>query len=165
MNTNQMLSIAVLYYRKHGFQNRFKYLPAVRLKNVYVTLDLQLARLANQWGWFLNHSPKISDQTRQQLMNSYLDGMGLYFLIANLKNWNQTVLVSKSEVNKLTHLKVTKVISQLYLIIKKMLYNSYFNRNLNDFTYSWKLYLKLGLVDLHFSWPEIEKGFRQTFES
>lgn len=158
-----MLKDSILYHRKKELHSRFRYLPQVRLKNAFVILDVTLAKLAAKIGWFDNQVPKQTPELKHQILSLYVDGLDHFFLIANLKNWNQVVIVDDKELKHLASRKKTKYLSQLYLAIKNMLYDSYFNHNLNDLMYAWKLYLKLGLSDLALSKTEITKIFNKKY--
>ena len=164
MNVSQMLKDSVLYHRSKELHSRFRYLPMVRVKNAYVILDVILAKLASSIGWYQNHVPARNQSLRHRILTRYVRGLDYYLLIANLKNWNQVVLVSDRELDNLGGKKPTRFLSQLYLAIKNMLYDSYFKHNLNDFMYSWKLYLKLGLSDLHFSKATLTQAFKQKYQ-
>lgn len=163
MNVSQMLKESVLYHREKELHSRFRYLPMVRVKNAYVVLDVLLAKLADSIGWYYNQVPKKDAHLKKQILSLYVKGLDHFFLIANLKNWDQIVLTSDEELDRLSDRKKTKYLSQLYLAIKNMLYDSYFNHNINDLMYSWKLYLKLGLSDLGLTKNGIAKAFNQKY--
>ncbi|XIF20307.1 MAG: hypothetical protein AJITA_01047 [Acetilactobacillus jinshanensis] len=158
-----MLKKSVLYHRKKELHSRFRYLPQVRLKNAFVILDVVLAKLADSIGWYYNQVPKKDAKLKKQILDLYVEGLDHFFLVANLKNWNQVVWISDKELDHLASRKKTKYLSQLYLAIKNMLYDSYFNHNLNDLMYSWKLYLKLGLSDLGLSQSVIAQAFHRKY--
>ena len=159
MKIEAMLKRSVYHHRNKELHSRIKYLPALRLKNAYVQLDIVLAKLASKMGWFSIGASVNKKGLQKPLLLIYLQGIDYYLLLANLKNWNQAVLVSASETKKLQACKPSKDLSQLYLAIKNMLYNSYFNHRQSDFMYSWKLYLKLGFSDLGLAPQKIEKAF------
>lgn len=163
MNLTQMLKNSVLYHRSRELHSRFRYLPQVRLKNAYVVLDVLLAKLAGSIGWYDDQVPKRTPELRKRILSLYVEGMDHFFLVANLKNWNQEMMDSDQELDHLAARKKTKYLSQLYLAIKNMLYDSYFNHNGNDLMYAWKLYLKLGLSDLELSKSAINERFNQKY--
>lgn len=154
-----MLRHSVTLFRQNEAKDNLKFLPQVRLQNTYVNLDIRLSKMANESQRFNYHSR--SKINRNHLLFSYVDVLKRYLLIANLKNWNQLVLISDDEIDALSHKKQASLddINKLYLAIKNMLFNSYFDRRQNDFIYSWKLFLKFGLSDLKFSVQEIEQEF------
>lgn len=157
MNFDHMLKAAVLSFRQNETESKLKYLPETRLNHVYVDLTVQLAHLAKRLGWY--RFDNFTPAQHQELLKLYVQGLQDFFVLANLKNWNEMILVNSAEIKKFASMKASKHLSKFYLTIQKMLLNSYFFHRQNDFMYSWKLYLKLGLSDLKLTPTELSKAF------
>jgi hypothetical protein len=51
--------------------------------------------------------------------------------------------------------------NKIYLSIKKMLFNSYYNHDKKDFNFSWKMFNKFGIVDIVVDTEELTNNFSQ----
>ncbi|WP_353485772.1 hypothetical protein [Apilactobacillus xinyiensis] len=125
--------------------------PSNKLDKALINLDLQLCEL-------IDCSKRCSlevvnnldvDNYKKNLNKKFVECLDAYFLLANLKNWNDLIIDGSEELNKIIKLNPDKEISKTYLIMKKTLYNAFFNHSKQDFNRSWKVFLKLCFVDLN----------------
>ncbi|MEJ6400556.1 hypothetical protein [Nicoliella lavandulae] len=162
MNFQEMLINAVNSYRQYEQKNQLESLPETRFKNAFVELDVALATLADDLGWFVaNADRKMVDH--EAILRDYVRVIRLFLLVANLRNWNRDVLVDDKQLAKLNVQFGKTDYSKIYLAIKNMIYAAYFKHNQVDFNHAWKLILKLGLADLKLKPDDIKNEFdRQT---
>ncbi len=140
--------------------------PAARISNAFVALDVELSEMANASEWFKvwkSHRGKAQEGLthKQTLLFEYVDALDFLLLIGNLKNWNHIILNSQSDLKKIKLIKKEDNLDKQYLVMKKMIFDSYFNRSEDAFNHAWRLFLKFGLVDFEFSEEEIEKAFNK----
>ncbi|UQS86660.1 2-deoxyuridine 5-triphosphate nucleotidohydrolase [Nicoliella spurrieriana] len=158
MNFQAMLINAVNYYRQYEQHNQLHPLPETRFKNAVVALDVSFAELAAQIGWFMAKADRKA-VTKDELLVQYTRVLRGCLLVANLRNWNRNILVDDQQLAKLGRQLTQTDFSKLYLATKNMLNAAYFKHSETDFNHAWKLLLKLGLADLHFSQKEIATEF------
>ncbi|MBW1605650.1 2-deoxyuridine 5-triphosphate nucleotidohydrolase [Lactobacillus sp. Sy-1] len=160
MDFQVMLVNAVNYYRQFEQQNQLQYLPETRFKNAFVELDVSFAELAKMIGWYIPKADRKSFSS-VELLAQYARVLRSFLLVANLRNWNRNVLVDADELDKLSRQFTKTDFSKLYLATKNMLFAAYFKHSQTDFNHAWKLFLKLGLADLHFSADDINAEFNR----
>ncbi|EHL99644.1 dUTP diphosphatase [Lentilactobacillus parafarraginis F0439] len=137
-----------------------------RIKNAFVSLDVELAEMANTSEWFkvwkTHRGKQDPDKTpRETLLYEYVDALDFFLLISNLRNWNHIVLTSGDDLTKISKLKKSDDLDKQYLAMKRMLFDAYFNRSGDSFGHAWRLFLKFGLVDFGYSEDEIERAFNE----
>lgn len=166
MNLQEMLESSILLNRQIEYNKQINWTADNRLQNAYVALDVELSEVANTAEWFKvwkeNRGKHDENRTnRETLIFEYVDVIYFYMLIANLKNWNRVITDSQEKIGKLKLAKKEVILNKQYLAIKQMLFNSYFNKDMDAFKHSWMLFLKLGIVDFGFSEAEITKAFNE----
>lgn len=124
--------------------------PDARLANTVVTLDIELAKLANQAGWSRVYE-KANPPATTVLASQFNCVLHWGLLFAARKQWTHLVVLSDQEFAHLLALKKSTKAADLnkeYLAIKNLLLGSYFTHRQEDFRHAWHLLLKRGLVDL-----------------
>lgn len=160
MDLQKMLEKSVNASRQVEFNQQIRWTNDNRLQNTYVALDAALADIANGVGWFKVWQ-KNSGFSHKDVLIDYVNSLNYYLLIANLKNWNQTIFDSQAKLKRISSLKREEILNKQYLAIKQTLLSSYFKKDENSFKHSWTLFLKFGLVDLGFSEEEILAEFEK----
>lgn len=162
-NFEEMLKKSVADFRLSEQKDNFAVNKNNRLQKAYINLDISLSRLAKDSKRFsiLSSSNINIDITnyKNTIIKDFIESMKLFFLVANLKNWNHLIIISGNEQNKLFKNKADKEFSNVYLVIKKMIINSFFNHSEKDFTYAWKIFNKFGIVDMNLNINDISKCF------
>ncbi|WP_283678227.1 dUTP diphosphatase [Lentilactobacillus sp. Marseille-Q4993] len=169
MDLQNMLAASVYLNRMIESKKQLHWVQQSRVANAFVALDVELAEVANTSEWFkvwkTNRGKSDSDKTpRETLLFEYVDAMDFFLLISNLKNWNHIVLNMQDEIDDIKQLRAEKNLDKQYLALKRMLFNSYFEKSESDFRHAFKLFLKFGLVDFGYAEDEIEKAFMDKNE-
>ncbi|KRM04344.1 dUTPase [Lentilactobacillus farraginis] len=164
MDLQALISSSVYLNRQIEQKKQIFWSNEARIKNAFVSLDVELAEMANTSEWFkvwkTHRGKSDTDKTpRETLLYEYVDAMDFYLLISNLKNWNHFVLDSEKDLEKIKHLKKEDNLDKQYLALKRMLFDAYFNHSGESFNHSWRLFLKFGLVDFGYTEEEIEAAF------
>lgn len=139
--------------------------PQESLTNAYVALDVELAEVANTAEWFKvwkTHRGKATEgKTKQEtLLEEYADALDFFLLIGAKQQWTHLIVMDRDAVKRLKDQKSSELNKQ-YLMIKKMVYGSYFDHRQADFEHAWHLFLKIGLVDFGFSEDDIMKAYQK----
>lgn len=137
--------------------------PTERLQNAMVSLDVELAEMANTSEWFKVwkiHKGKadVGKTSRETLLNEYVDAMDFFFLVAAIQQWTHLIPMTPEKIAELANGRSTDL-SKQYLAIKHLLYDAYFNHRQVSYQHAWHVFLKLGLVDFGFSQDEIQAAF------
>lgn len=133
------------------------------LRNAYVSLDVELAEVANTSEWFKvwkTHSGKndLGKTARETLLVEYVDALDFILLIGAKQQWTHLIVLDREGVELLKSKPKTDL-NKEYLALKKMFLGSYFEHRQEDFRHAWHLFLKLGLVDFGFSENEIMAAY------
>lgn len=138
------------------------------LENVFVSLDVELAEIANTSEWFKvwkTHRGKNDPgkTQRETLLTEYVDALDFMLLYSAKRQWTHQVVLDREGIEKLKESKETEL-NKEYLAIKHMLYNSYFDNRQDDLRHAWRLFLKMGLVDFKFSEDEIMNEYFEKYK-
>lgn len=132
---------------------------------ILINLDLALSKLADDSMRYRMYKEELSqiDATsyNKRLLKDYLTVMNLYILFADCNNWLDIIILSSNEQNRISKLKADSDFNKIYLSIKKMLLNSYYNHDKKDFNFSWKMFNKFGIVDIVIDVEKINDNFGQ----
>jgi len=137
--------------------------PAERLQNAMVSLDVELAEMANTSEWFkvwkIHKGKADAGKThRETLLNEYVDAMDFFFLVAAIQQWTHLMPMTVDALAELGEKKATDLNKQ-YLAIKHLLYDAYFDHRQVSYQHAWHVFLKIGLVDFGFKQDEIQAAF------
>ncbi|MFC6180919.1 dUTPase [Lactiplantibacillus daowaiensis] len=137
--------------------------PKDRLQNAMVSLDVELAEMANTSEWFkvwkIHKGKADAGKThRETLMNEYVDAMDFFFLVAAIQQWTHLMPMTPDELTDLTA-KPTTDLNKQYLAIKHLLYDAYFDHRQASYQHAWHVFLKIGLVEFGFDQDEIQAAF------
>lgn len=166
MDLQKMLSASVYLNRMIDSKKQLHWAPDSRIQNAFVALDVELSEVANTSEWFKvwkTHRGKHDDgkSPEETLLYEYVDAMDFFLLISNLKNWNHIILNTQPDLDKISGYKKEQNLDKQYLIIKRMLFDSFFNRSESAFSHCFRLFIKMGLVDFGFSQDQIETAFME----
>ncbi|UQS85308.1 hypothetical protein MOO46_01580 [Apilactobacillus apisilvae] len=150
---DELLKNSISKFRIEEQKSNLPVNPNNRLKKAYINLDISLSKLASDSKRFsilnftkLDVSP---DDYKKNILEDFSKSMNLFLLVANLKNWNHLIHISNDEQNRIFSNKSDSDFSNVYIVIKKMLFNSLSSHNEKDFLYAWKIFNKFGIVDLN----------------
>lgn len=137
--------------------------PQERLQNAMVSLDVELAEMANTSEWFkvwkIHRGKADPDKThRATLLNEYVDAMDFFFLDSAIQQWTHLIPVTPEQLTTIAAKPATDLNKQ-YLAIKHLLYDAYFNHRQESYQHAWHVFLKIGLVDFGFTQDEIQTAF------
>ena len=137
--------------------------PETRLQNAMVSLDVELAEMANTSEWFkvwkIHKGKADAGKThRETLLNEYVDAMDFFFLVAAIQQWTHLIPMTAEEITELSEKRPTDLNKQ-YLAIKHLLYDAYFNHRQVSYKHAWHVFLKIGLVEFGYSQTEIQAAF------
>lgn len=137
--------------------------PVERLQNAMVSLDVELAEMANTSEWFkvwkIHKGKADAGKThRETLLNEYVDAMDFFFLVAAIQQWTHLMPMTADALAELGEKKATDLNKQ-YLAIKHLLYDAYFDHRQVSYQHAWHVFLKIGLVDFGFKQDEIQAAF------
>lgn len=169
MDLQKMLRASVYLNRLIDNKKQLHWAPEARVQNAFVALDVELAEVANTSEWFKvwkTHRGKHDEgkNAEETLLYEYVDAMDFFLLISNLKNWNHVILNTQPDLEKIAGYKREQNMDKQYLIIKKMLFNAYFERSEAAFSHCFRLFIKMGLVEFGFSEDQIETAFMKKNE-
>lgn len=138
------------------------------LENVFVSLDVELAEIANTSEWFKvwkTHRGKSDpDKTpRETLLTEYVDALDFFLLLCAKLKWTHLIVLDREGIEKLKNGRPTEL-NKEYLAIKHMLYNSYFENRQEDFRHAWRLFLKLAFVEFGFSESDIMSAYFEKYQ-
>ncbi|TPR21940.1 hypothetical protein [Apilactobacillus timberlakei] len=158
-----MLKKSIANFRLSEQKGNFTVNKNNRLQKAYINLDISLSRLAKDSKRFsILSNPNVNIDImdyKNTMIKDFTKSMNLFFLVANLKNWNHLIIISENEQKKLFKNKADNEFSNVYLVIKKMMINSLFNHSEQDFTYAWRIFNKFGIVDMNLNIDEVSKEF------
>ncbi|WP_105955961.1 hypothetical protein [Apilactobacillus quenuiae] len=162
-NYEKMLKKSIDNFRLSEQNSNFTVNKNNRLQKAYINLDVSLAQFAKDSKRFnllsdSNMNIDIIDY-KNIMIKDFTESMKLFFLVANLKNWNHLIIISEDEQKKIFKNNADNEFSNVYLVIKKMLINSLFNHSEKDFTYAWKIFNKFGIVDMNLNIRDVSKDF------
>ena len=126
------------------------------IQNAYVSLDVELAEIANTAEWFKIWEGKTH---RQTLLEEYVDALDFYLLVAAKQTWSHLIVIDPADLTELSQNSPDKNMDQHYLVMKEQLFDSHFNHRQESFRHSWRLFLKWGLVDFKFTQDEIQNAY------
>lgn len=128
--------------------------PANKLMNTYFDLNLNLGLLFEK----ALTGEKITGNS-DELLDLYCDALVSFLQIANNKKWTYLLLVSDEELGSLKEKWQTASFAKIYLILQKLLNQSYFEHQDKSFQHAWHIFLKFGIVELKFTITQIESHF------
>jgi len=137
--------------------------PAERLQNAMVSLDVELAEIANTSEWFkvwkIHKGKADAGKThRETLLNEYVDAMDFFFLVAAIQQWTHLMPMTADDLASLSAKPATGL-SKQYLAVKHLLYDAYYTHRQVSYEHAWHVFLKIGLVDFGFKQAEIQAAF------
>ncbi len=121
---------------------------ASRLPSEYMVLKSRLAKLFYNAA---NHQTKIQ--------TDYLAVMEAILNIALTNKWGFQLLLSQEKEDFLINQKEILSLAKTYLTLDHLINQSYFTRQQTTLVHAWHIFIKYGLVDLHFSIQELETAF------
>ncbi|RRK09528.1 2-deoxyuridine 5-triphosphate nucleotidohydrolase [Lactiplantibacillus garii] len=163
LDLTTLLQLSIRLDRDITARQQIHWKPADRLQNAMVSLDVELAEMANTSEWFkvwkIHKGKADAGKTkRETLLNEYVDAMDFFFLVAAIQQWTHLVPITADELTKIGAKPVTDLNKQ-YLAIKHLLYDAYFNHRQVSYQHAWHVFLKMGLVEFGFSQDEIQTAF------
>ncbi|MFT8493245.1 hypothetical protein [Liquorilactobacillus satsumensis] len=120
---------------------------------LFCELNLDLAVLFNAY----------FEQKPAAFLPDFCKVTALFLRIANEKKWTYLLLLPDEKLTYLEQKPVSRFVADDYLIMQKLLNNSYFKRRSAAFVHAWHIFVKFGLVDLGFSAAEIQTAFLEIF--
>lgn len=167
MDLEKLLNESIRLDRQIGIKHHLQWRQEIKTQNTFLALDVELSEMANTSEWFKvwkTHRGKqdAGKTAKETLLYEYVDALDFFLLVANLKKWNRVVLKVNEQLATISELKAAGSFEELnkqYLIMKRMLLDSYFNRREASFEHCFKLFLKFGLVEFNFTEAEIEAAF------
>ena len=159
-----MLQTSVALDREIRFKRNLNNSMADRIQEAYISLDVELAEIANAAEWFKvwkTHRGKQDGDlsVRQTVLNEFVDATDFFLLMANLNQWNHLVVIEDEEIEKFKADPRTPDLSLMYLNVKKMLFSAYAYNRSTDYTHAWHMFMKFGIKGLGFTPEEIEASF------
>lgn len=139
--------------------------PRVRQQTIFTALDVELAKLADQAGWYKVLSDEEPDQS--SLLNHYVNALELLLLYSAKRQWTHLVVVNDATLKRITTAdRATKLedLNKEYLAIKHFLQGGFYSNRQDDFRHAWHLLLKMGLVDFQLSDQEITAVYEQHIQ-
>lgn len=121
---------------------------AGRLPTEYMILKVRLAEFFNNTA---NH--------HTDLQVDYLVVVEAILRIALTNKWGFQLLLSPKKEDFLIKQKEVRSLAKTYLTLDHLINQSYFNRQPTPLVHAWHIFIKYGLVDLHFSVSELETEF------
>ncbi|KAF0558347.1 2-deoxyuridine 5-triphosphate nucleotidohydrolase [Pediococcus acidilactici] len=145
---------------KHNLQNSL----ADRIQEAYISLDVELAEIANAAEWFKvwkTHRGKRDGElsVHQTVLNEFVDAIDFFLLMANLNQWNHLIVIGDEQLANCQSDQRDLDLSLMYLNIKKMLFSTYSYNRGTDFQHAWHLFIKFGIQGLGFTPEELEKAY------
>ncbi len=163
LDLTTLLQQSIRLDRDITMRQKIHWKPADRLQNAMVSLDVELAEMANTSEWFkvwkIHKGKADAGKTqRETLLNEYVDAMDFFFLVAAIQQWTHLIPVTPDELNAIVTKPQTDLNKQ-YLAIKHLLYDAYFNHRQISYQHAWRVFLKLGLVEFGYTQDEIQAAF------
>ncbi len=165
-NYNKILSDAAVKFNMQGQNKELLPIGNDKKGRILANIDMGLSKIADdskRHCIYKSDQEKINKENyKEQLMSDFVYTMNLYMIFASMNNWTDAIVMSDEEQEKLFSLKADDDFNKVYLSIKKMLFNGYFNHNKKDFIFSWKMLNKYAIVDFGFDISEMVSHFDQT---
>lgn len=140
------------------FARNYPLKPVLPVKNFS-----EKERLASQYAllnYYLGKTMEINAE-RKQLLTNYCHTLQVFLQIANERKWTYKMLIDDEKKQAITNKWASQSLNVVYLIIGQQLNKSYFENKMDNFVHAWHIFLKLGIVDLGFTWAEIETSYYQ----
>ena len=161
LDTAKMLRLAREAKRDVLVKHRFNQKPNDWRKTVYVSLDVQLAKLVDQLGWFKGWQGQSQAPIDEVIMQNYVQTMNLFLWLALAEQWTHLVVLEADELEKLQRMP-KRDLNAHYLGIKNMLWNCYLQGNQTSYKHAWHSFIKFGLVELNLSQDNIQEAFEEN---
>ncbi|KRL07447.1 hypothetical protein [Liquorilactobacillus hordei] len=129
-------------------------IPPNKLMNAYLELNYCASLLFKKAVTI----DKIDDNS-DEILTLYCKALIPFFQIANDKKWTYLLLISDEKLHELEDKWKTQSFAKIYLILQKLLNQSYFEHQSSSFQHAWHIFLKFGVVELHLSSKQIEERF------
>lgn len=139
--------------------------PEARKQTLFVALDVELAKIAENNGWYQVLDRPGSDQ--QAVESSYLRALELFLLFSAKKQWTHLIVMDDQQWQLINRAQATTKLADLnkqYLAIKHFLNDAYYNHRQESFRHAWHLLIKWGMVDLHFTADQITNGYQELIK-
>ncbi|USS87566.1 hypothetical protein M3M39_05445 [Fructilactobacillus hinvesii] len=161
MTFKQMQTDVLSYYQQLDVQKHLIWTQPRHQTAALVSLDLQLARLAGATGLETGVVAQPDLQPQSQQLQQFVHCLRSFFLFANLMNWNQVCQPTATDLDRLQQLDIDDQAQKatLYLMMKRMLLTSYYEKRSDAFQHAWMLFLKWGMVDYGWKLDQIEQAF------
>ncbi|USS89713.1 hypothetical protein [Fructilactobacillus cliffordii] len=167
MSFKTMQTETLSYYQQLDVQKQLIWTQPRHQMAALVSLDVQLASLAQATGLETGVVANPSLQPKSQQLGQVVRCLRSFFLFANLMNWNQVCQTEADELEKLQQLDIDDQSKKatLYLMLKRMLLTSYYEKRQAAFQHAWMLFLKWALVDCGFTVDQLETEFKQQLQA
>lgn len=139
--------------------------PETRKQTIFVTLDVELAKLANSIGWFNVLERPTADAS--QSLDHYLKSLELFLLFSAKQQWTHLIVMDQTQWDLINRSKPTTKLADLnkqYLAIKHFLNDAYYNHRQESFRHAWHLLIKWGMVDLGFNGKKITNSYEELIK-
>ncbi|MDN7145045.1 hypothetical protein QS460_03780 [Liquorilactobacillus mali] len=133
-------------------------IPANKLMNAYFELNYCIGNL-------FKRSVVADDieKDSEKILDLYCEALVPFFQVANHKKWTYLLLVSDEQQHELEGKWKTQSFAKIYLILQKLLNQSYFEHQPNAFQHAWHIFLKFGIVELGLPLNKVEERFLSLY--
>lgn len=148
---DEMIQQAVAKFNNIGQKQQLLLNGNNKQQKLFIQLDLSLAKLAEdskRFSVYKKDQENIDVKNyKEMITKDVADVMKYYLLFASVHNWLDIIVIDEEDYNKITSIDADRDFNQVYLSIKRMMFNGFYNHSKKDFQFSWKMFLKFGIVD------------------
>lgn len=149
---DEMIQQAVAKFNNMGQKQQLLLNGNNKQQKLFIQLDLSLAQLAEdskRFSVYKKDQENIDVKNyKEMITKDVANVMKYYLLFASVHNWLDVIVIDEEDYNKITSIDADRDFNQVYLSIKRMMFNGFYNHSKKDFQFSWKMLLKFGIVDL-----------------
>lgn len=149
---DEMIQQAVAKFNNMGQKQQLLLNGNNKQQKLFIQLDLSLAQLAEdskRFSVYKKDQENIDVKNyKEMITKDVANVMKYYLLFASVHNWLDVIVIDEEDYNKITSIDADRDFNQVYLSIKRMMFNGFYNHSKKDFQFSWKMFLKFGIVDL-----------------
>ena len=165
LNLEKMMQQSITRFNYMGQKRELLINGNNKKQKIFIKIDTGLSNLATdskRFAVYTYEQGQIDPNSYKiALLDDSVEILSFTLLYANICNWSDVIIDSQKDIDKIANLKPDSDFNQVYLSIKKMMFNAFYNHSKNDFKFFWKMLLKFILVDFNANADELVKRFEE----
>ncbi|GAA6113154.1 MAG: hypothetical protein M3005_00695 [Apilactobacillus sp.] len=165
LNLEKMMQQSITRFNYMGQKRELLINGNNKKQKIFIKIDTGLSALATdskRFSVYTYEQGQIDPNNyKKVLLQDAVEILSFTLLYANICNLSDIIIDSQKDIDKITNLRPDSDFNQIYLSIKKMMFNAFYNHSKNDFKFFWKMLLKFILVDFNVDMNELVKNFEK----